>query len=363
MANTLRVGIIGASPRRGWAKISHVPAVQQLPGLELAAVAGRDQATADATARAFGAARGFADAGAMARDPGVDLVTVTVKVPDHRALVLAALAAGKHVYCEWPLGRDVAEAEELRDAAAAAGVHAVIGLQARHNPALRRARALLADGAVGRVLSAHLASGTVAFGPRTDPADFYLEDPANGATHVSIHAGHAVDAAVALLGGLADLATLAAIQYAEVAVEGEDRVHRRTIPDLVLTQSRVAAGGVLSAEVAGGRPMDTTFRFEVVGDRGVLALDGAAPRGFQSGRLTLSLDGTPQPVDEGELAPLPDAACNVGGVYAALRDDVARGTRTVADFGHAVALHRLVADLERAGSTGSRADADGWPNA
>lgn len=109
------------------------------------------------------------------------------------------------------------------------------------------------------------------------------------------------------------------------------------------------------------QPPDTTFRFEVVGDHGSLTLNGAAPRGFQSGRLTLSLNGNPQPVDEGELAPLPDSAFNVAGVYAALRDDIECGSTTVPDFDHAVRLTRLITEVSRASAAGVRVAADRWP--
>ena len=360
MTKPLRVGIIGASLKRGWAKESHVPAVQKLAGLELAAVTARDGQTAETVAQAFGAKRGFGDVAAMVRDPDIDLITVTVRVPSHRELVLQALAAGKHVYCEYPLGRDVAEAEEMRDAAKAAGVHVAIGLQTRMNPALRRAQKLVADGAIGRVLSSRIYSGTVAFGRSIGTADLYLEDAANGATHLTIHAGHAIDAAVAVLGELADVAAIASIQYPEVEIKDENRRQPRVIPDYTFAQSHLRAGGVVSAEVAGGRPLDTTFRFEIVGDGGLLTLDGAAPRGFQSGRLTVSLDGKPQSVDEGELAQLSDPAFNVGGMYAALRDDITQGQATVPDFDHAVRLARLIADVNRAAASGNRVEADRW---
>ena len=59
MAKTLGVGIIGASADRGWAKISHVPAVQGIAGLELVAVASGSQAKADAAVEAFGAKAGY----------------------------------------------------------------------------------------------------------------------------------------------------------------------------------------------------------------------------------------------------------------------------------------------------------------
>ena len=117
MAKALGVGIIGASAERGWAKLAHVPAIQQLAGLEVAAVASGSQAKADAAAKAFGAKSGYADGKDLIHDPTVDIVTIAVKVPDHRELVLAALGAGKHIYCEWPLGRNLAETEELARAA------------------------------------------------------------------------------------------------------------------------------------------------------------------------------------------------------------------------------------------------------
>lgn len=86
-----------------------------------------------------------------------------------------------------------------------------------------------------------------------------------------------------------------------------------------------------------------------------------APRGFQLGRLTLSLDGTPQRVDEGKLATMPDTAANVAGVYAALHDDIVHGRHTVPGFDHAVGLTRLIADLLESSSSGRRTTASGWP--
>ena len=219
----LGVGIIGASAERGWAKDSHVPAVQKLTGLRLAAVASGNQAKAAAAARAFGAKIGYGDAQDLIQDPDVDIVTVAVKVPDHRDLTLKALAAGKHVYCEWPLGRDVAETEELASAASKAGVHVAIGLQTRTNPAALRARELIAAGAIGRVLSARLHSGTVAFGRKWGAADAYLDNPANGATLVTIHGGHPLDLVCAVLGGFEDIAALTTTQYPEIEVGDEGK--------------------------------------------------------------------------------------------------------------------------------------------
>ncbi len=227
-------------------------------------------------------------------------MTVAVKVPDHRELVLAALAAGKHVYCEWPLGRDLAETAQLARAAGSAGVHVAIGLQTRMNPVTRRARELILSGAIGRMLGARVYSSTMAFGPKVEGALAFAEDPANGVTLVTIQGAHTLDFALAVLGPLADLNALSTIQYPEIEVGDDARPQQRTAPDHLLVQARLAGGGALSLEVAGGRPPEATpFRLEITGEKGDLVLEGGAARGFQSGRLELSLRGEPQPVDEG----------------------------------------------------------------
>jgi predicted dehydrogenase len=72
----------------------------------------------------------------MVSQPDIDVVAVTVKVPHHRELVSAALAAGKAVYCEWPLGRDLDDARPMAALAAEQGVRTAVGLQARQAPAV-----------------------------------------------------------------------------------------------------------------------------------------------------------------------------------------------------------------------------------
>jgi len=91
----IRVGIVGASPNKSWAVVSHVPAINDLPSLKLAAVATSNKQSAREAAEAFGADRWFSDPLTMIRDDRIDLITISVRVPAHRELVLAALEAGK----------------------------------------------------------------------------------------------------------------------------------------------------------------------------------------------------------------------------------------------------------------------------
>ena len=362
MPNVLRVGMIGANPDGGWARESHVPAVQALDGLKLAAVAGRTQQAADAAAHAFGVDKAFGSASDMFRDPDIDLVTIAVTLPAHRELLLSALAAGKHVYCEYPLGLDVEESRLLSQAAQGAGVHAAIGLQARANPAVHHARNLLAAGAIGRPLTANIISTTAGFGPNTNQAVAYTEDPANGVTVITIQAAHTIDLAIALLGGVAEFTALATTQYPDIRI-GNGLPQPRKTYDHLLVQARLCNQAALSVEVAGGRAPGTPFRFEIIGETGVLALEGGAPRGFQSGRLRLLVNGELQAEGEGELSSLSDAAVNVAATYANLRDDIAKGTSIATDFSHAVHLAQFMDDVVSSSQTSVRKKLGDWPSA
>src|SRR4051794_21807339 len=104
---TLGVGIIGVNPVRGWAATAHIPALRALPNYEIRALGAHNPESAHAAGELFEVAAVFSDHQQLVTQPEIDLVAVTVKVPHHRQLVAAALDAGKAVYCEWPLGRDL----------------------------------------------------------------------------------------------------------------------------------------------------------------------------------------------------------------------------------------------------------------
>src|SRR6266581_3961090 len=175
----IRVGIVGADAKASWAKVSHVPAINGLPDLKLAAVATRNEQSAREAAEAFGADRWHSDPFTMIRDDRIDIVTIAVKVPAHRELVLAALDAGKAVYCEAPLGRSVADAEEM--ASATGSLHTAIGLQGRLNPAVRRAAQIVYSGKIGKPLKATVVCSSIGFGPEMPSTYEFLNKASSGA--------------------------------------------------------------------------------------------------------------------------------------------------------------------------------------
>src|SRR5256886_1329405 len=205
-AKRIRVGIIGANPDRGWAAQAHIPALKSLSDdFEITALSTTRRESADAAGKLFGVPAAFDNHQDLVHSAAVDVVAVTVKVPHHVELASAALDAGKAVYCEWPLGNGLHEAEKLAALAKKKGVLAVTGLQARSAPSVAFVRDLIAKGYVGDVLSTTLIGSGMAWGAAVPKYNAYMHDKRNGATMLSIPLGHAAEAMCFCIGEVREL--------------------------------------------------------------------------------------------------------------------------------------------------------------
>src|SRR5256885_1598455 len=212
-AKRIRVGIIGANPDRGWAAQAHIPALRSLAGdFEITALSTSRRESADAASKLFGVPTAFDNHQDLVSNPAVDVVAVTVKVPYHLELATAALEAGKAVYCEWPLGNGLNEAETLAALAQNQGVLAVAGLQGRSAPSVAYVRDLVKQGYVGEVLFTTLVGSGMGWGPTAEPFNAYLNDRKNGATMLSIAVGHTADALCYCLGEVRELSATMAMR-------------------------------------------------------------------------------------------------------------------------------------------------------
>src|SRR5437764_11066592 len=171
----LGVGLIGVSPSRGWAATAHIPALRALPNYEIRALSAHSEESAQAAGEVFGVSAVFSDHEQLVTQPNIDVVAVTVKAPQHRKLVSAALAAGKAVYCEWPLGRDLDDARAMAALAADQGVRTIVGLQARQAPAIEFVQQLLRDGYVGEVLSTTMVGLSIPGDAVVEPNAYMLD--------------------------------------------------------------------------------------------------------------------------------------------------------------------------------------------
>ncbi len=142
---TLRVGIISAA----WGGFAHLPAWRAVPGVEVTAICTSREETARAAAERLNIARPFWNAQAMCADPDIDLVDCGTRPGIRKAMVLAALANGKHVYNASPHAPDWASAKEIDAAWRASGRVGVVDAFSQWISAHAQMKAMIADGYLG----------------------------------------------------------------------------------------------------------------------------------------------------------------------------------------------------------------------
>jgi predicted dehydrogenase len=210
----IRVGFLGLS-KTGWAPGAHLPYLKASPDYEIVAICNSSVASSEeaiklyslpATTKAYGNPQGFwtttevfeehvTDTEAeLANDPDIDLVVCSVRVDRHFSTISPSLKAGKDVYVEWPLGKSLAEAKELLRLKNEGKVKkAVVGLQARQAPLIKKLKELIAEGRIGEVYSSTWVGQGSVGGEVTSQAYEYLTRREVGGNMVTIHFGHAID--------------------------------------------------------------------------------------------------------------------------------------------------------------------------
>src|SRR3989475_4064895 len=265
----IRVGIIGANPDRGWAAQAHIPALRSLADdFEITAVSTTRRESADAAGKLFGVPAAFDDHRELVKSPTVDVVAVTVKVPHHLELATAALEAGKAVYCEWPLGNGLKEAEALAALAKKKDVLAVAGLQARSAPSVAYVRDLIKQGYVGEVLSTSLIGSGMGWGPTVEPFNAYLNDKKNGATMLSVPLAHTADALCHCLGEVRELSATMTVRRKSFTIAGTGESKPMNADDQVLVSGLLEGGAALSIHYRGGVSRGTNLLWEINGAEG-----------------------------------------------------------------------------------------------
>src|SRR5256714_832284 len=272
-ARKIRVGIIGANPDRGWAAQAHIPALRSLADdFEITALSTTRRETADAAGTRFGVPLAFDNHHDLVNSAAVDVVAITVKVPHHLELATAALEAGKAVYCEWPLGNGLTEAETLAALAKKQGVLAVAGLQARSAPAVAYVRDLIEHGYVGEVLSTTLVGSGMGWGPTAEPFNVYLNDKQNGATMLSIAVGHTADALCYCLGEIRQLSATMTTRRQTFTIAGTGDSEPMNAADQVAVSGLLQGGAAFSIHYRGGVSRGTNLLWEINGSEGDLQL-------------------------------------------------------------------------------------------
>ncbi|GAA2041042.1 Gfo/Idh/MocA family oxidoreductase [Yaniella flava] len=152
VAAPLRVGIVGC----GNISSNHLQAYAEVDGAEVIGVCDVDIARARMTATNWNIEHAVDSVEALlALD--LEMISICTPHPTHEAVAIAAAAAGVHVLCEKPIAVDIASAQRMVDACAAAGVKLGVLFQRRFWPAAQQLRSLIDDGTLGEPKLGHVA--------------------------------------------------------------------------------------------------------------------------------------------------------------------------------------------------------------
>jgi predicted dehydrogenase len=345
--------------------MAHLPALAELPEFELVAVATTKESSARATAEAWGVPLYFASGPELAAHPDVDLVAVSVKVPDHAAVVRAALANGKHVFSEWPLGVDAAEAAELSGLATEAGVTTLVGLQGTHGAAARYVKDLIAEGKIGQVLSVAVIAASGLGGTRVPSFLSWATDKAAGVTALTITGGHVLGTVTEVVGGIAEVHASIGNLVEEATVVDTGEKLTVTAPGQLVVSGRLASGAVLSVTIQGAAPAGTGgFFLKIVGTEGAVTVIPSEPGGsIHISDWIVEVAGAEGPAtvvevpDSYRVAPaaVPSGPpTNVAALYREIAQAINEGREAYPSFTTAVAFQQLLETIEEAHETGVR---------
>ncbi|APG89236.1 myo-inositol 2-dehydrogenase 1 (plasmid) [Sinorhizobium americanum CCGM7] len=350
----IRVGIIGVHPDRGWASTAHVPALRDLSQFRLSALSHSRIETARASAAKFGFEHAVSSTAELVNHPEVDLVVVTVRVPEHLQLVTAALDAGKSVFSEWPLGMNLQDAEAVSALAAARDVSAMIGLQTRANPTVLHMRKLIKEGYLGEVLSASVIGSGITWGEELEEAFRYTLDSSKGASMLHVPFAHTIDALLfALDEDFLNVSGTLVSRRPTIRMMESKEVVPLDVPDQIAFTGKLTSGGLVTSHFRGGLSRATNFHVEINGSRGDLLL--TSPVGYvglggfklMGAQADETLHAISVPDDFGANDNV--LTGNVRKLYELFASDMTSGTHKSPTFGDAVKLHRLINAIEQSG--------------
>jgi predicted dehydrogenase len=258
------IGLIGA----GHFGAVHARALAQIPGARLVAIASGDVDSARAFAaehggRAHGAWRALLD------DPTVEVVAIATPHALHAEIALAALASGRHVLLEKPMAANPEECREIESASERARGLLMVGHVMRFFQPLIAAHEIIAQGEIGAPVMGR--SALIKLWMEANRRPWHL-NPVSGGGMMMTAGIHAIDQLVWLMGG----------RVASVGALTGTYFHEQKADDSAYLTLRFADGRIGQVASIGYRDGAVTNGVEIVGERGVVAVD--LDRGVRIGR-------------------------------------------------------------------------------
>ncbi|WP_295997932.1 Gfo/Idh/MocA family oxidoreductase [Rugamonas sp.] len=345
----IRVGLVGVG---NWARFGHLRVLGLLPEYELSAVYSRRKEAARSAATEYGIKHVAGSLDELVNHPEVDLVLVLTTAQQHEEAVRAAIAAGKDVYCEWPLTPNSATSQELLRLADEAGVRTIIGLQREFAPALRYAKDQIAQGFIGKMRSVRMHVSVSAFGPERQPSIRWSTPAENFMSSVSIFGAHFMGPLFSLVGRPLRYSAVTLNQFPQVTITDTGEVLPSTAPDQMMLTGTLENGAVFTVHIEGGKRNGSGVQIDITGHDGDLRITNVSAFGGADEHYQVSgandgnggLLAMPVPASYVWLPPsaIQTGALELGDLYAAYLLDREHGSHRVPSFNHAVFIQRLL---------------------
>ncbi len=279
MTRRLKVGVVGASisnspdGRERFAIRAHLPALKALSDqYEVAAVCTSKMETANAAAKHFDVPHAFDHVDRMLTAvPDLDVVCVSVRPVVHHQIVMAALRAGKHVYCEQPLGISTAQAQEMYELARSKNVRTVVGHQYHYEPAVLQMVEMVRQGYIGEPLAfniTYLVSAHIA--PRPSHRTWLFEAESCG--HPGFRSAHSLERLTSVLGDINEICSDMAVLVPERPNLDGGAPLRTTQVNNLNYLLRVGEGVMGTLQVCLTAWFGLGWGFQVYGTKGMLML-------------------------------------------------------------------------------------------
>jgi predicted dehydrogenase len=331
-----------------------------LPEAELTAVCTAHEETARHAQQRTGAPLAFWDYREMLQSPQIDLVTVAVRISMHHPIVQAALQAGKHVFCEWPLALNAAQALEMLRTAEGKRVHHAVGTQARFSPGIMYAKELMEQAYVGRPLLFHMTHFlSSALEPRPSHRWWSMRREEGGGA-ILIACGHALDVVRWYLGEVEEVSGKVETLLQETRFSDTGEVVPVTAIDTVAFMARLAGGVTGSVHVSNACRHGSGFRLEIYGTEGRLQVESShmvqySPARVSGARGQDHMQELPVPERLYEVSEIPaeTQAFQVAQLLRGFVRSVNRDQPFHPNFGEAVSLHRTIEAVIRSSETGT----------
>ena len=289
-ARRLKVAIVGASmsgnsaEHNRFAVSAHLPVLKALPEhYEVVATCTTRIETATAAARHFQVPHAYDSVERMLDElPDLDVVCVSVRPAEQHPVVVAALRAGKHVYCEHPMGCTTGQAQEMHEVARQKNVRTVVGHEHHYEPGMLHLAELMRQGYIGKALTFNLVffnSGLI-----IPPLRHWMMQSAMGG-HPAWRTGHSLERVTSVIGDVSDICADMAVLSSQSSTPDNGASLCQDQVNNVSFLMRVGDNVMGSLQLSLTAWFGTGWDFQIYGTEGMLML--SARGGAESNHMKL----------------------------------------------------------------------------